>query len=410
MTNPFYIPVANQVAPALNSLSQSLEGFGRLREERRQYDDQQMRKAEAKAEIEQGMTDLNDAFQNEDYDKLAELSLKYPQMGQQTMKLLGAKNERTQANSVDTLFELQVNPSNFEEILNNRKELVLSEGGSPVDTEQLIQTYRNDPVQAAKLTRGYLAMTAPERYKEYKSLTTEKPLEYSNIKEDGSGRYIGINSKTGRFEQIPGDYDAKTKTKKLKEVSGGVKYYEDGTEEPIGDEEVTNPKTGNRFTKQQSQAILADAKEFQLKNGGFAVTLDDGLNKIDSMYAEGYDPTKGAWVSTVFGDGSLPSRALMSADDQVFFGNVDQMINAIARRETGAAITEFERKDFYDRYMPRSGDKPERIKQKRDALDRQFKSIAGQSGGVFEALKITGADEPEQEQTSTGTVIKWSDL
>ena len=34
-------------------------------------------------------------------------------------------------------------------------------------------------------------------------------------------------------------------------------------------------------------------------------------------------------------------------------GAIDEMINAIARRETGAAITEFERKDFFSRYMPR---------------------------------------------------------
>ncbi|AUS00456.1 coil containing protein [Vibrio phage 1.275.O._10N.286.54.E11] len=411
MANPFYQPVQNQVAPALSNLTNTIQGAGQLMGQRREYEAEQARKAEAQAEIEQGINDLNDAFQNEDYDKLAELSIKYPQMGEQVTKMLGAKTQRTKANAIDTLSQLYLNPESAEQILGDREQLVLSEGGDPVDTKQFLETYRTNPEEAIRMTKGYLAMTAPDKYKAVSEAVAVKPLEYTNIKEGADGRYIGINSKTGRFEEIPGDYESKGKAKKLKEVSGGVKYYEDGTEEPIGgNESVTNPKTGKRFTKQQGQAVLADAKEFQLKNGGFAVTLDDGLTKIDQMYKEGYDPSKAAWISSVFGDGTLPSRTLMSADDQVFFGSIDQMINAIARRETGAAITEFERQDFFNRYMPRSNDKPKRIKQKRDALERQFKSIAGQSGGVYEALKITGEDEPAQEPTGTGTVIKWDDL
>ena len=46
-------------------------------------------------------------------------------------------------------------------------------------------------------------------------------------------------------------------------------------------------------------------------------------------------------------------------------GAIDEMINAIARRETGAAITEFERKDFFSRYMPiRQGDSKSRFNPK----------------------------------------------
>ncbi len=183
------------------------------------------------------------------------------------------------------------------------------------------------------------------------------------------------------------------KTTKLKEVKGGIKYFEDGTEEPIGQSEtVENPITGKRFTPQQAQSTLAEAKEFQLKNGGFAITLDEGLQTIDRMYSEGYDPTKAAWVGAAFDDGAV-SNLLRSEEDQVFMGSVDEMINAIARRETGAAITEFERKDFFNRYMPRPGDTGKRLDQKRNSLERQLKSIAGQSGGVFEALKITGEDD-----------------
>lgn len=410
MANPFYIPVQNQVTPALGNLTQAVTGAGQMIEQRRQYEQEELKKAEAKQEIEEAITGLDKAYQEKDWGAIARYSAKYPKISESIMNTMNFKNEETKRNMLDTGFNILNNPDpeNIERQLGDRVELVRALGGNPEDTEIFIEFAKQNPEQFLEDVHGYMAATGGQRYTDYlssleKRKKTEK-VEYSNVKQGSDGRYIGINSLTGRYEEIPGDYSAPAKTKKLKEVKGGVKYYEDGSEEPIGaGEQVANPVTGRKMNMEQADATLAEAKEFQLKNGGFAITLDSGIQTLDKMYNEGYNPSNAAWVQEVFGEGTLPSRTLMSDEDQVFFGAVDQMINAIARRETGAAITEFERKDFFNRYMPKAADKPKRIKQKQEALRRQLRSIAGQSGGVYEALKVTGQDEnlPEGDPRKT---------
>ncbi len=187
-----------------------------------------------------------------------------------------------------------------------------------------------------------------------------------------------------------------------------TKYYSDGSEDVVSSsKKVKTPDMKAEVSQDQALSIIDKAKEGQLKNGGFALTLNDGLENIDSLYAKGYDPTTAAWVAKYL-DGTTVGNLVLDADDQTFLGSVEQMINAIARRETGAAITAFERKDFFNRYMPAPGDTEQRKRQKRDALERQFKSIRGQSGRVYDALRVSqGMDEQETQEAQ---VVEWGDL
>ena len=142
--------------------------------------------------------------------------------------------------------------------------------------------------------------------------------------------------------------------------------------------------------------ILDKAKETQSKTGGFALTMKEGLDLVDDLATKGYDPSNAAWINKYLGGTSI-GNLVLNEDDQIFLGAVEQIINAIARRETGAAITEFERKDFFNRYFPQPGDKKKRLKQKRDALQRQFNAIRGQSGRVYDALRVVGGIDKAQQ-------------
>lgn len=188
--------------------------------------------------------------------------------------------------------------------------------------------------------------------------------------------------------------------KRVFKIEDGIKYYSDGTEEAV--------EIGDDKAKKQTKAleVIDKAREGQLKNAGFAITMNDGVNKVNSMVDSGYDPTSAAWVNKYLAGTTLGNLA-MTEDDQVFVGAVEQMINAIARRETGAAITEFEKKDFFNRYMPVAGDKPKRIKQKKSALERQFKSIRGQAGSVYDAIRTT---QDITDDNSTTKTVNWADL
>lgn len=177
--------------------------------------------------------------------------------------------------------------------------------------------------------------------------------------------------------------------KRIFKIEDGVKYFSDGTEEPVGPKDkIKTDDMKAPMSQDQALKVVDKAKEGQLKNAGFALTLNDGLKTIDSMTGNGYDPMSASWVNKYL-TGTTLGNLMMTEDDQKFVGSVEQMINAIARRETGAAITAFEKEDFFNRYMPVAGDKPVRIKQKRNALERQFKSIRGQSGSVYDAIRVT---------------------
>lgn len=198
--------------------------------------------------------------------------------------------------------------------------------------------------------------------------------------------------------------------KRLFKISDGVKYFSDGTEEVVTqNEKIKSPDMKRSLSVQQATKIVDKAKEGQLKNAGFALTLNDGLATTDKMVGDGYDPTSASWINKYLAGTTIGNLA-MSEQDQVFVGSVEQMINAIARRETGAAITAFEKQDFFNRYMPVAGDKPARIKQKRNALERQFKSIRGQSGSVYDAIRTTqnfesSEQKPKQEESTTQSFV-----
>lgn len=389
--NPFYVNPGPGIGQELGQLGQTLAGAGQIMRERQQQERQQQRLGE-------GREAITNAFQSNDPNLIAQTMIDYPELAGQLQGAIKFKSDATKQNLIDSAREIVLNPGNARQILMDRVTMIQGEGGDPTDSILALKEFDENPEGALQNAKNLYATYDPQGFKAYQAAQpkAQAPTEYE-YREGG----VIFNPRTGETKMA----DVQPERKKvLKQVIGGVKYYTDGTEEPIGETEaVSNPVTGKRFTQEQAQDVLANAKEFQLKNGGFAVTLGSGLDTIDRMYSEGYDPTKAAWVGAAFNDGAV-SNLLRSDEDQVFMGAIDEMINAIARRETGAAITEFERKDFFNRYMPRPGDSKKRLTQKRDSLERQLKSIAGQSGGVYEALKITGDDNvmtPKQETSET---------
>lgn len=387
--NPFYIDPTGGIdtSAGIRGLASSVAGFGELQRQRKQEEQQ----AEAKRLLDERMKSGQAALQGAigDPAKMAQVMIDYPELQKTAESVFQFTNDATKPIVTQTYSQVLSNPDNAVEYLTRGIEQVRAAGGNPQNMIADLQAFQTNPEQAFKQVELGVATVSPETYQAYQSQKPKpvKPVELQ-YKEGG----VIFNPRTG--ETRLASVRPEGKKPKLKEVKNGVKYYEDGSEEAIGTgETVKNPVTGKTMSPEQADSALSEAKEFQLKNGGFAMTLADGLGTIDRMYAQGYDPTKAAWIEAALGGGTV-GNLLRSGDDQMFVGATDQMINAIARRETGAAITEFERKDFFRRYMPTPGDSKKRLQQKRDALERQLKSIAGQSGGVFEALTIQGQEEP----------------
>ncbi len=211
-------------------------------------------------------------------------------------------------------------------------------------------------------------------------------------KKDAFARSAGLADKTTKrlFKIVDNDDGTVTK------------YFADGTEEiKSNSDNVVMAGMENPMSYKKAIGVLDKAKESQSKNGGFALTMDRGLRTIQELDAKGFDPKDISIVQTYLAGKPLGSY-IMTPDEQLYSGAIESMINAIARRESGAAIGEEETQRFFGRYMPQAGDSEKRIEQKRKALEGQFLSIRGQSGSVFDALKVTIGENPIQAPQQTG--------
>lgn len=182
-----------------------------------------------------------------------------------------------------------------------------------------------------------------------------------------------------------------------------TKIFTDGSEKVTTQnrQEKTDDMKSSISAK-QAYNVLDKAKEASLKNGGFAINMRNGFNTLEKLDAKGFRPKDIAMVQTYLSGGSL-GNYIMSADEQVYAGAIESMINSIARRESGAAIGEEETQRFFRRYMPQAGDTEARLNQKRKSLETQFKSIRGQSGRVYDALRVTmgiDSDNPNNQEKS----------
>ncbi len=401
MANPYYV----QPLGGFN-LGGAVAGLGQqFGEDKRMREQEAQKQAQSKA-----MQDIFAQTQQGDYSRVPELLELNPQL----FGMLRQEQQRTQAGLDAQQRQQSMQATNeFDAMLLN---------ATPEQLPQLIEQAKANPLidfdeedaamglpQMKVGASLRLSANAPEYFKtlQEKSDDNLTPKQrdfntYKKLKEESPEEAKAFGRATGFLEDS---------NKRLFKIVDGVKYFSDGTEEAVKTtDKIKSPDMRKPMSYDQAVGIVDKAKEGQLKNAGFALTLNDGLKNIDSMIAEGYDPMSAAWVNKYL-SGTTIGNLAMSADDQKFVGSVEQMINAIARRETGAAITAFEKEDFFNRYMPVAGDKPERVKQKRDALERQFKSIRGQSGSVYEAVRTTQGfnDDPKENKIGTGATPSYQE-
>ena len=93
----------------------------------------------------------------------------------------------------------------------------------------------------------------------------------------------------------------------------------------------------------------------------------------------------------------LPS-AFQSSEFQQYDQAARNFINATLRRESGAVISPSEFQNAYEQYLPKPGDSPETLaqkKQNRDIVQSSFRSGAGSAyQSVDELLGIKGGEDP----------------
>jgi hypothetical protein len=145
----FYVQPGNDLSQSLSGLSGTL---GQMREEKaRQAERQRLIDAEAEKEKRNqdrflaAKTAAQAALQSGDPDKMAEVTLEFPEIGQGLSRAFGIVDAEKKAKASSFARELVTNPQQADQIYQSRIEDIKARNGDPTDTIRSYQAFQQNP-------------------------------------------------------------------------------------------------------------------------------------------------------------------------------------------------------------------------------------------------------------------------
>lgn len=142
-----------------------------------------------------------------------------------------------------------------------------------------------------------------------------------------------------------------------------------------------NPQTGG-FDR-VGGVKAGKAKEFsqaQSQAAGYANRAYQAEQDFQRLQDDGFDPLVNL---------SLPG----TANRRQYGAIKDEFINAVLRKESGAAISDSEYKRAENMYFPKRTDKPDVAKQKAAARQRAIESMRAESQGAYDSMFGSGREQ-----------------
>lgn len=147
---------------------------------------------------------------------------------------------------------------------------------------------------------------------------------------------------------------------------------------------VESAISGQQSLKNKAAEGAAEPKADQHKAALFGQRMQQAEGVFGKLTEQGYDPTgvsAGAQRTTVFGIG-VPER-LKSGEFKQQEQAERNFLNAVLRRESGAAISESEFDSGSKQYFPREGDTPEVLEQKRQNRLLAIQGLQAEAGPAW---------------------------
>ena len=234
--------------------------------------------------------------------------------------------------------------------------------------------YGHDVSRANAITSAYSPTPAMKNYSQYQQMLNSNP--------EGAAAFAasaGINTSAKKLMKVEKNDDGTV-----------TKYFTDGTEESGNARE---PISGNGMRKPlnvyQADKILSSSSEGSKASAGFAMRLREGQDAVTQLIDSGQvSPARAAFISKSLGDGMIANGAL-SPPEQSYLIHSRDIVNAILRRDTGAAITQPETIEYGQMYLPQPGDSQQALETKRKKIDGRFKTFRGESGLAYEAMQVS---------------------
>lgn len=278
--------------------------------------------------------------------------------------------------------------------------------GRSIDRDKLSETVRSNQASEALTREGHQIQIRGQNISRANALTsayapTSAMQNYSQyaqmLKTDPEGAKA--------FAQAAGINPSERKLFKVEEAPDGgiIKYYSNGDEERGSiNQPVKMDGMGQPISINQANRIMEKSTGEQRKAAGFAFRVRNGIDTANALVESGkVSPQRAAAINSALRDGTF-ARMALSGDEQSYIASMQDAVLAILRKESGAAIPDFEMERYFRTYTPQLGDEKAAVKTKSRLLENQFKAIRAESGKAFDAMMVinSGYETPPNQQTS----------
>jgi hypothetical protein len=196
---------------------------------------------------------------------------------------------------------------------------------------------------------------------------------------DYDPQYIGMNFR--KYQQTKPYFDQqKTMAGIAKDKADTALAYAKAGKPPKGMTQVRDPETGEITLA----PIAGSAKPSQYTAAGFATRVEQAEKVFGDLSAKAFDPTSN---SSVLQRNEFYPEKLMGEDNKKQAQAERNFVNAILRRESGAAIAPAEFSSAESQYFPRAGDTPDVVAQKAENRRIALAALKAESGPALQEVQ-----------------------
>lgn len=371
--NPFMVDAGNDYSQGLAGLSNTFANVRRDRmmqaEQQRQLD----REERAQKRFEEVQGAAQEAFASQDPDKIAQISIKYPEITEMLKQTTGLQDELKNREAVGfTRAFALASPESRPALYEQRIQSILDRGGDPSNTIASYEDYKRDPDAEVRDVIGYWAGIDPKGYSVYsdeRKAQQKADLEQQKMAAEESRFQRGEAGKNSRAALSAADRSLTREIAALTARQGAEMNDLKKQELGLKIEEKQNKLEQNKVDTQKS--------------------VDTDLSNLDSSIAAADKLLSHPGLSSAVGLSSvIPTRPGSDASDfeaeldsynaKTFMSNVSKMkgLGALTEAE-GAKITSAAgavRKDMSEKALKAN------LKTMRDGMETARKRLAKRAG------------------------------
>lgn len=203
--------------------------------------------------------------------------------------------------------------------------------------------------------------------------SSSKPLMNAGdgrIYDPNNGKWISAPDAGGKAPNVQTIYDQNTGMEKKVQWNPQTNSWDDigGVKAPSGTQLSVDPTTG-AVTFQQGSG-LKPLTEGQSKDAVFATRAEGALNNLNQ-----FEDALTSFKDNAASGAPVVGNYLKSEDFQKAEQAGREFLQAILRKDTGAAITKEETEEYGNVYLPRPGDSTDVIAQKRLSRQRALEAL-----------------------------------